>query len=28
VGRELRKMMAWVKSGGKEDYKEGSASRE
>ena len=28
VGRELRKMMAWVKSGGKEDYKEGSAARE
>jgi ketol-acid reductoisomerase len=28
VGRELRKMMSWVNSGNKEDYKEGNASRE
>jgi ketol-acid reductoisomerase len=27
VGRELRKMMSWVKSGNKDDYKEGSAAR-
>jgi len=27
VGRELRKMMSWVKSSTKDDYKEGSASR-
>ena len=27
VGRALRKMMSWVKSGNKDDYKEGSAAR-
>jgi ketol-acid reductoisomerase len=27
VGRELRKMMSWVKSGNKDDYNEGSAAR-
>jgi len=27
VGRELRKMMSWVKSSTKDDYKEGSAAR-
>jgi len=27
VGRELRKMMSWVKSSSKDDYKEGSAAR-
>ena len=27
VGRELRKMMSWVKTGAKDDYQEGSASR-
>jgi ketol-acid reductoisomerase len=27
VGRELRKMMSWVKSGNKDDYKEGNAAR-
>jgi ketol-acid reductoisomerase len=28
VGRELRQLMSWVKAAGKEDYKEGTASRE
>jgi ketol-acid reductoisomerase len=28
VGRELRKMMSWVKAANKDDYKEGSAARE
>lgn len=27
VGRDLRKMMSWVKSGNKDDYKEGTAAR-
>ncbi len=27
VGRELRKLMTWVKASNKDDYKEGSASR-
>jgi ketol-acid reductoisomerase len=27
VGRNLRKMMSWVKAANKDDYKEGSASR-
>jgi ketol-acid reductoisomerase len=27
VGRELRKMFSWMKQSGKDDYKEGSASR-
>ena len=27
VGRELRKMMSWVKSATNDDYKEGSAAR-
>lgn len=27
VGRDLRKMMSWVKSGNKDDYKEGTAVR-
>lgn len=27
VGRELRKLMSWVKASNKDDYKEGSASR-
>ncbi len=27
VGRELRKMMSWVKSSSKDDYKEGSVAR-
>jgi ketol-acid reductoisomerase len=27
VGRNLRKMMSWVKSGNKDDYKEGPAAR-
>jgi ketol-acid reductoisomerase len=27
VGRELRKMMSWVKSANKDDYKEGNAAR-
>ena len=27
VGRELRKMMSWVKASNKDDYKEGSAAR-
>jgi len=28
VGRNLRKMMSWVKAANKDDYKEGSAARE
>jgi ketol-acid reductoisomerase len=27
VGRELRKMMSWVKASNKDDYKEGTAAR-
>ena len=27
VGRELRKMMSWVKGDNKDDYKEGAATR-
>ncbi|CAB4719615.1 unannotated protein [freshwater metagenome] len=27
VGRELRKMMSWVKGDNKDDYKEGAAAR-
>jgi ketol-acid reductoisomerase len=27
VGRNLRKMMSWVKAANKDDYKEGSAAR-
>ena len=27
VGRELRKMMSWVKASTKDDYQEGNASR-
>ena len=27
VGRKLRKMMSWVKSSNKDDYKEGTAAR-
>jgi ketol-acid reductoisomerase len=28
VGRQMRSMMSWVKANQKEDYKEGTASRE
>jgi ketol-acid reductoisomerase len=27
VGRDLRKMMSWVKAANKDDYKEGNAAR-
>ncbi|NCV03548.1 MAG: ketol-acid reductoisomerase, partial [Burkholderiaceae bacterium] len=27
VGRDLRKLMSWVKSSNKDDYKEGNAAR-
>jgi ketol-acid reductoisomerase len=27
VGRDLRKMMSWVKSSNNDDYKEGNAAR-
>jgi ketol-acid reductoisomerase len=27
VGRELRKMMSWVRGNSKDDYKEGTAAR-